>query len=117
MDIALPTHRARFLPSYSPSWTPASRRGCSSTSPTYRPVPLRAGGQRLDAGEAPGDALAAGFSRVALVMAVLSALGIPLALLMGRHQSTKPTRAVDYAVAAASNTHTMPRPEPQPVGA
>jgi MFS family permease len=66
---------------------------------------------RLEAGKAPGDALAAGFSRVALVMAILSALGIPLALLMGRHQSAKPDAAIDYAVAAASNSHTMPRPE------
>ena len=66
---------------------------------------------RLDSGKPPGDALAAGFSRVALVMAILSALGIPLALLMGRHQSTKPETTIDYAVAAASNSHTMPRPD------
>ena len=66
---------------------------------------------RLDAGKAPGDALAAGFSRVALVMAIISALGIPLALMMGRHRSTEPDATVDYAVAAASNSHTMPRPD------
>jgi MFS family permease len=65
---------------------------------------------RLDDGKAPGDALAAGFSRVALVMAIISALGVPLALMMGRHRATTPDSTVDYAVAAASNSHTMPRP-------
>ena len=57
----------------------------SVAAAVYGSVPA----DRLDAGKAPGDALAAGFSRVALVMAIISALGIPLALMMGRHRSTQ----------------------------
>ena len=67
---------------------------------------------RIAAGEAPGDALATGFSRVALVMVIISALGIPLALTAGRHRPPKPSSTVDFAVAAAANSHTMPRPDP-----
>ena len=57
--------------------------------------------------------LAAGFGRVALVMAVLSALGIPLAMAAKRHRTPKP-ETIDYAVAAASHSHTLPRPNPVP---
>lgn len=64
-------------------------------------------------GHAPEDALASGFGRVAIVMAILSALGIPLALAAKRMRSPKPTM-VDYASAAAAHTHTMPRPDPIP---
>ena len=64
---------------------------------------------RIDAGKAPGDALAAGFARVALVMVVISVLGIPLALTAGRHRPAKP-QTVDYAAAAASHSHTVPVP-------
>jgi MFS family permease len=68
---------------------------------------------RLAAGEVPGDALATGVSRAALTMAIVSALGIPLALLAGRHRPARPDMA-DYAVATAAHTHTVPRPEPIP---
>jgi EmrB/QacA subfamily drug resistance transporter len=66
---------------------------------------------RIAAGTAPGDALATGFSRVALVMAVVSALGIPLAFSTGRHRPPAPSSAIDYAVGAAANSHTVPRPD------
>ena len=64
-------------------------------------------------GHAPADALASGFARVAIVMAVLSALGIPLAMAAKRMHSPKP-KMVDYAAAAAAHTHTLPRPDPIP---
>jgi hypothetical protein len=65
---------------------------------------------RIAAGEAPGEALATGFSRVSLVMVIISALGIPLAFAAGRHRPPKPS-TVDFAIAAAANSHTMPRPD------
>jgi EmrB/QacA subfamily drug resistance transporter len=64
---------------------------------------------RVAAGESPADALATGFSRVALVMAIISALGIPLALTAGRHRPATPS-TVDYVAAATAHSHTMPRP-------
>ena len=60
------------------------------------------------AGASAGDALATGLSRAALLMAILSGLGIALALLMARHQQARPS-AVDLAAAAAGATgHTIP---------
>jgi EmrB/QacA subfamily drug resistance transporter len=64
-------------------------------------------------GHAPADALASGFERVAIVMAILSALGIPLALAAKRMHSPKP-QMVDYAAAAIAHQHTLPRPSPIP---
>jgi MFS family permease len=69
---------------------------------------------RAAAGEPAGDALATAFGRVALVMAVVSALGIPLALTAGRHRALKPEK-IDYVAAAASHSHTLPRPDPIPL--
>ena len=60
------------------------------------------------AGASASDALAAGLSRAALLMAILSGLGIALALLMARHHQARPS-AVDLAAAAAGATsHTIP---------
>jgi hypothetical protein len=59
------------------------------------------------AGATAGEALATGFSRAAVLMAILSALGVAVALLMGRHQQARPT-AVDLAAAAAGTSHTIP---------
>jgi EmrB/QacA subfamily drug resistance transporter len=69
---------------------------------------------RVAAGETTADALATGFSRVALVMVIISALGIPLALTAGRHRPATPSATVDYVVAAAAQSHTMPRPGTTP---
>jgi len=59
------------------------------------------------AGQAPADALAVGLSRSAILMAVMSAAGVALALLLRRHSARPPT-AVDRAAAAAVTTHTIP---------
>ena len=60
------------------------------------------------AGASASDALAAGLSRAALLMAIMCALGIALVLLMARHQQARP-RAVDLAAAAAgAASHTIP---------
>ena len=59
------------------------------------------------AGQAPADALAAGLSRSAILMAIMSAAGVALALLLRRHR-TRPSTAVDRAAAAAVTTHTIP---------
>jgi MFS family permease len=67
----------------------------------------------LDAGEARTDALATGFGRVAIVMAILSALGIPLAIAAKRMRIPKP-ETIDYVAAATSHSHTLPRPNPVP---
>jgi hypothetical protein len=42
-------------------------------------------------------------------MAILSALGIPLALAAKRHKARKP-ETIDMAASAAAHTHTLPRP-------
>ena len=67
-------------------------------------------------GASASDALAAALSRVSLVLAICSAAGIALALLMARHHQRKP-KAVDLAAAAAATAHTLPtQPVPtQPV--
>ena len=59
------------------------------------------------AGASPADALAAGLSRSALLMAFMSAAGVVLALLVRRHRSRTPA-AVHRAAAAAVTAHTIP---------
>jgi EmrB/QacA subfamily drug resistance transporter len=70
--------------------------------------------RRLEEGHPPADALATAFGRVSLAMAILSAVGIPLALLAKRHRTHAP-RTIDYAAAAASHTHTIAKPVPSGV--
>jgi EmrB/QacA subfamily drug resistance transporter len=64
-----------------------------------------------NSGASAADALAAALSRSCLVMAILSALGIAVALLMARHHQRRP-KAIDLAAAAAATAHTIPT-EPQ----
>jgi EmrB/QacA subfamily drug resistance transporter len=59
------------------------------------------------AGAPPADALAAGLSRAALLLAIMSAAGVALALLLARHRAPKPG-AIHRAAAAAATTHTIP---------
>ena len=60
-----------------------------------------------DAGESAADALAAGLSSSALMMAIWSAAGIGLIALMARQRRTQ-TRAIDRAAGAAASLHTIP---------
>ncbi|HET6500602.1 MAG TPA: MFS transporter [Amycolatopsis sp.] len=59
-------------------------------------------------GGAPAAALAAGFSRCSIALAVFSAAGIALGTLVARR--TPVPRAIHYAAAAAATSHTMPVP-------
>lgn len=59
------------------------------------------------AGASQAEALAAGVSRSAIAMGIWCALGIALALLVGRFRTGRPT-SVAYAAAAASTAHTLP---------
>jgi MFS family permease len=59
------------------------------------------------AGLAAADALATGLARAALALTIMSAAGVALALLVGRHRPAKP-KAVDLSTAAASHVHTIP---------
>jgi EmrB/QacA subfamily drug resistance transporter len=68
---------------------------------------------RTDEGASASDALAAGLSRASLLMAICSAAGIALALLMARHYQPKP-RAIDRAAAAAATAHTIPTQPVEP---
>jgi EmrB/QacA subfamily drug resistance transporter len=61
-----------------------------------------------EAGESASDALAAGLGAASLMMAIWSALGIGLIVLMGRHKRRSEVRAVDRAAAAAAPLHTIP---------
>ena len=62
---------------------------------------------RREAGSSAADALAAGLSRSSLLLAIMSAAGVALVLLLGRHRARRP-RAVDRAAAAAVTVHTIP---------
>jgi len=64
-----------------------------------------------NAGESDADALAAGLSSASLTMAIWSACGVALVVLMSRGRLR--TRAIDRAAAAAATTHTIPT-EPSP---
>lgn len=68
-------------------------------------------------GTAVADALAAGFSRAAIGLALFCASGIALALLVGRIRPTGPPTAAHYAAAAAAGSHTVPtRPTAETTG-
>jgi MFS family permease len=58
-------------------------------------------------GASDAAALAAGLSRASLVLAICSAAGIALALLMARHVQRRP-KPVNLAAAAAASAHTIP---------
>lgn len=60
-----------------------------------------------DAGESASAALAAGLSASALMMAIWSAAGIALVVLLARQQR-QGVRPVDRAAAAAASVHTIP---------
>ncbi|MEJ2889178.1 MFS transporter [Actinomycetospora aeridis] len=60
---------------------------------------------RLAEGGAPGESLATALSRACIALAIVSAIGIPLARRMGRKPAP---RVVELAAAAASTSHTIP---------
>jgi EmrB/QacA subfamily drug resistance transporter len=62
---------------------------------------------QAEEGAAAGDALASGLSTASWVMAVISLLGILVAVAMGRHRLARGT-VHDAAAAAAAHTHTLP---------
>ena len=64
--------------------------------------------ERMRAGESAGDALAAGLSAASLTMAIWSALGVGLLVLMARQKRRTEVRPLDRAAAAASPLHTIP---------
>lgn len=72
-------------------------------------IVTRVASAKVDAGAAGAEALAAGFGRACLVLAVFSACGIVLGILVARR--TPRPRAVDLAAAAAATVHTLPRDE------
>jgi MFS family permease len=59
------------------------------------------------AGASPSDALAAGLSRASIMLALFSAAGILLIVLLRRFKAREP-RPADLAAAAAVTTHTIP---------
>ena len=63
-------------------------------------------------GEAAADALAAGLSRAALLLAIMSGLGVALALLMGRRRPGRPRPVDRSAAASAAAAHTIPIQSP-----
>jgi len=67
----------------------------------------------VNAGASQSDALAAGLAGAALLLAIFSAAGIALSLLMARHRPEQP-EAIHRAAAAAATSHTIPtRPVPR----
>ena len=64
--------------------------------------------RHIAAGESPADAWATAFGRASIGLAVFCAVGIALALLVGRpRRGGKPTTA-EYVAAAAGTAHTVP---------
>ena len=63
--------------------------------------------ERESAGRATADALASGLSVAAWVMALFSAAGVLMAVLMKRHPQPRGTLA-DAAASASAHTHTLP---------
>jgi EmrB/QacA subfamily drug resistance transporter len=63
---------------------------------------------QLDEGASPADALATGVSRASIMLAIVSALGVALALLVARHRSEKPSAVHRAAAAAGAASHTIP---------
>jgi hypothetical protein len=61
---------------------------------------------RVEHGASQSEALAAALSRSSLSLAIFSALGVLLVVLLGRLQQRRP-QAVDLAAAAAASTHTI----------
>jgi EmrB/QacA subfamily drug resistance transporter len=70
---------------------------------------------RQEAGDSASEALAAGLGAASLFMAITSAAGIALLVLLARHRQ-RPMQLVDRAAAAAGTTHTIPT-EPTPSSA
>jgi hypothetical protein len=64
-------------------------------------------GAHRQAGEPAAAALAAGLSRAALLLTIMSAAGVALALLVRHHRAVR-TRRIDRAAAAAVTAHTIP---------
>lgn len=64
---------------------------------------------QIGEGADAGDALATAVAGTAIVLTIVSALGIGLAFLAGRHRPPQPL-SVDLAAAAASSVHTLPTP-------
>jgi MFS family permease len=62
---------------------------------------------RVNEGASQADALAAGVSRSAIALAIMSLAGVGLAAFLRRHRGRQP-QAVDLAAAAASSLHTIP---------
>ncbi|GIE91265.1 MFS transporter [Actinoplanes regularis] len=62
---------------------------------------------RTAAGEPAADALAAGLAGAALLLALMSAGGVALVLLLRRHRA-EPVTSVHLAAAAAATSHTIP---------
>jgi EmrB/QacA subfamily drug resistance transporter len=60
-----------------------------------------------DAGDAAADALASGLAAASLLMAIWTAAGIALVVLLKRHRAAR-ARPVDIAAAAAATAHTLP---------
>jgi hypothetical protein len=67
---------------------------------------------KLDAGHPGAEALAIGFGRACLVLAVFSACGILLAWKVGRDVPRPHT--IDFAAAAAATSHTLPQAGSRP---
>ena len=69
--------------------------------------PMETADRSAGLGAPAADALAAGLSRSALLLAIMSAAGIALALLVRRHRLAK-LRAIYRAAGAAATTYTIP---------
>jgi MFS family permease len=75
----------------------------AATATVYNSVTVN----HANAGASTSDALAAGLSRSALVLAICCGAGIALSLLMARHYQPK-TEGIHRAAAAAATSHTIP---------
>jgi EmrB/QacA subfamily drug resistance transporter len=63
---------------------------------------------RRQAGESAADALASGLAAASVMMAIWSALGVGLVVLLAHGRRRERTRPIDRAAAAAVSVHTIP---------
>jgi len=67
---------------------------------------------RIDAGNPADESLAAGFAAASIVMAIISALGVLMGIILKHRQHS--TRAIDAAAAASAHLHTIVPPREVP---
>ena len=107
-----PTRSAKHPASRTWPDTSAGRWPSPPPGPSSAPLPAL----NRQPGKAPPRHSRAGLSGAAILLTIMTAAGIPLALLMGRHHPPR-QQAIHRVAAAAIIVHTIPTPSQRPAPA